>query len=157
MNRRHLLLAAPAFLAACGTPVSQVQTYADLITTGVTVFAPVAKTKASPADQAVIDQAVSAIQAADAAIDANKDAAVNAQTIVTWVQKIVPIATALLPAGSTEALAATAAMALLPAILRAVGVVSVGAYLAPVSRRVPEMSEAEAMARLQGLRKAAGR
>lgn len=150
MNRRFLLTSAAATaLAACGTQTSQLQAYADLITTGVAVFAPVAEKNATPEQIATIERSVAAVQAADKALatSTGQDATLNAQNLVVAVQAVAPIALALLPAGSTEALAVTAALSLVPALLRLAGVT-----MAPATARGPVMSEGAAATYLRGLR-----
>ena len=133
-------------LSACGTPTSQVQTYADLITAGVVAFAPALRVKASPTQRSQIDVAVVAIQRADTALATatGQQAVLNVQSIVASVQAIAPIAIELLPPGSAEALAASAAVSLLPAILRAAGVgATIGA---------PPMDEGRATAVLRAVK-----
>ena len=148
--RRLTLLGtcATLALASCNTPTSQVQMYADLITAGVVAFAPALRVKASPTQRSQIDVAVAAIQRADTALATatGQQATLNVQSIVAAVQAIAPIAIELLPPGSVEALAASAVVSLLPAILRAAGVTP-APTIAP-----PPMDEGRATAVLRAMK-----
>lgn len=155
MNRRtvtaSLIFATPAYLAACSGKVtpSQLVTDADLVTSGVDLFAPIARLNASPADQANIDRAVEAVHAADKAIQtaAGADTTLSVRSLQAGVMALVPLALSYLPKDSSYALAAQAALALLPAILRAAGLAS-----APMAAKTPGMSEAQARLVLRGAR-----
>lgn len=153
MNRRtvtaSLIFATPAFLAACsGTTPTQLQTDADLIATGVSVFAP-AIIKTSPNQADTVNTAVKTIQDADKALakETGSSATLDTESLVAAVQVIAPIAIALLPGGSVAALAATAALALLPAVLKAIGVTQ-----PPTARVAARMDEDAARALLRGLK-----
>lgn len=155
MNRRNLFatIAALPLLGMAGqctlTP-SQLQTDADLVRFGVDLFAPALK-QADPSAAALIDRSVAAVDAADVALRSatGADARTAVQRLVDGSQAIAPVGIALLRAGSAEQLAATAALALLPAILAAAGIAS-----AQTMRAVrPVMDVETARNYLRGLRR----
>lgn len=141
MNR--FLLAAPIALIACSLTPTQLASDVQLIETGVEIIAPVllAKQGISAVDAATINKDLSTIASAgDAIVKATTtDAALSARTFVAAVQSLEPIAQTYLPAGSQEAVAVQAAVALLPIVLQAAGV-SPGVMAA----RVQTMPPAEA-------------
>jgi len=133
MNR--ILWAAPIALAACATAPSQLATDAALIQTGVAVVAATlqAEPGVSAADKATITGIVTAVNVAVAGLPT--DGKASASAIVSAVQRLQPIAAVYLRPGTQLAIALDAAVALLPVVLQAAGIVGahpVAAHAMPV-------------------------
>lgn len=141
MNR--FLLAAPIALIACSLTPTQLASDVQLIETGIEIIAPVLLAKAgiTSAEVSTINSDVAIVRSsANAIVSAtNADATLTVRTLVSAVQGVAPIAARYLPAGSQEAVAVQAAVALLPIVLQAAGV-SPGVMAA----RVQTMPPAEA-------------
>ena len=130
MNRRSVLASVLALAACTGVPTeTQVQTTAALVTAGVdAVAASVLATPGLASTTATeINSAVATVNAANQTIQqATTTVPTDAQAIVSAVKIAAPMLLAQLDpkSKSPEAMAANAAMALLPTILAAAGVAS---------------------------------
>src|SRR6202161_776442 len=121
MNRRSVLASVLALAACAGTPTeTQVQTTAALVTAGVDAVAAsvLATSGLASATATQINSAVATVNAANQTIQqATATVPTNAQAIVSAVKIAAPMLLAKLDPKSAEAMAANAAMALLPTIL----------------------------------------